>query len=132
MIKIGINGFGRIGRMVLRAGWKDKKINFVAINDLTDTKNLAYLLKYDSVHGRFNEKVSYTKDSLIIGKKKIKVYAEKEPANLPWEKHKVGVVVESTGRFRTKKLFFLQLVKKETFRCMFMELTIRNIRNPKK
>ena len=93
MVNVAINGFGRIGRMVLRAGWKDKKINFVAINDLTDTKNLAYLLQYDSVHGVFEEKVSYTKDSLIIGKKKIRVYAEKEPANLPWKKHQVNVVV---------------------------------------
>jgi len=109
MINVAINGFGRIGRMVLRAGWKDKKINFVAINDLTDTKNLAYLLQYDSVHGVFEEKVSYTKDSLIIGKKKIKIYAEKEPGKLPWKKHKVNVVVESTGRFRTKELCQLHL-----------------------
>jgi len=109
MVNVAINGFGRIGRMVLRAGWNDKKINFVAINDLTDTKNLAYLLQYDSVHGKFDQKISYTKDSLIIGKKKIKIYAEKDPASLPWKKHKVDVVVESTGRFRTNELCQLHL-----------------------
>ena len=77
VINVAINGFGRIGRMVLRAGWNDKNINFVAVNDLTDTKTLAHLLKYDSVHGAFPEMVSSDKDSLIIGKKKVKVFAEK-------------------------------------------------------
>jgi len=81
MINVAINGFGRIGRMVLRAGWKDKKINVVAINDLTDTKTLAYLLKYDSVHGTFTEKVSSTKEGIIVGNKKIKVFP-KEILNL--------------------------------------------------
>lgn len=109
MINVAINGFGRIGRMVLRAGWNDKKINFVAVNDLTSPENLAYLLKYDSVHGTFPEKVSSTKDSLIIGKKKIPVYAEKDPVGLPWKKHKVDVVVESTGFFLTGKLAHLHL-----------------------
>ena len=101
MINVAINGFGRIGRMVLRAGWNDKKINFVAINDLTDTKTLAHLLKYDSTHGTLQENISHTKDSIIIGKKKILVFAEKEPEKLPWKNLKVDVIVESTGIFRT-------------------------------
>ncbi|PIN76565.1 type I glyceraldehyde-3-phosphate dehydrogenase [Candidatus Woesearchaeota archaeon CG10_big_fil_rev_8_21_14_0_10_36_11] len=100
MINVAINGFGRIGRMVFRAGYKDKKINFVAINDLTDTKNLAHLLQYDSVHGPLLERVTYTKNSLIIGNKKVHVFAEKDPTCLPWKKYNVDVVVESTGLFR--------------------------------
>jgi glyceraldehyde 3-phosphate dehydrogenase len=99
MINVSINGFGRIGRMIFRAGLKDKKINFIAINDLTDTKTLAYLLKHDSTHGNLSEKVSYTKDSIIVGKKKIRVFAEKEPRNLPWKKLKIDVVIEATGFF---------------------------------
>jgi len=104
MINVAINGFGRIGRMVLRAGWNDKKINFVAVNDLTDAKTLAHLLKYDSVHGIFQADVSCTKDSLIIDKKKIRVLAEKDLANLPWKELKVDVVVESTGFYLTREL----------------------------
>ncbi len=99
MINVAINGFGRIGRMVLRAAWNDKKINIVAVNDLTDNKTLAHLLRYDSVHGIFQENVSYDNSHLIIGKKKIQVLAEKEPNKLPWKKLKIDVVVESTGRF---------------------------------
>lgn len=101
MINVAINGFGRIGRLVLKAGMNDKNINFVAINDLTDTKTLAHLLLYDSVHGKFPYPVKSTKDSLIVKKKKIKVFAEKEPEKLPWKKLKIDVVVESTGIFRT-------------------------------
>ena len=103
-MRIAINGFGRIGRMVLRAGIKDKSINFVGINDLTDTKTLANLLKYDSVHGRFDAKVSHTKNSLIINKKEIPVFAEKDPENLPWKSLKVDIAIESTGFFRTYEL----------------------------
>ncbi|HIH11755.1 TPA: type I glyceraldehyde-3-phosphate dehydrogenase [Candidatus Woesearchaeota archaeon] len=99
MINVAINGFGRIGRMVLRAGWNDKSLNFVAVNDVTNTKTLAHLLKYDSVHGLFNEEVSYTADSLVIGKRKVKVLAQTDPAILPWKELKVDVVIESTGRF---------------------------------
>lgn len=109
MINVAINGFGRIGRMVFRAGMKDKKINFIAINDLTSTENLAYLLKYDSVHGKLNEPVNHTKNSLIVGKKKIKVFAEKDPTQLPWKELKIDVVVESTGFFLTKELASLHL-----------------------
>ncbi len=103
-INVAINGFGRIGRMVLRAGWNDKKINFVAVNDLTDTKTLAHLLKYDSVHGIFPENVSYNEKEIIVGKRKILVFAETDPAKLPWSKLKIDVVVESTGRFLTTEL----------------------------
>ncbi len=104
MINVAINGFGRIGRMVFRAGYKDKKINFVALNDLTSPENLAYLLKYDSVYGKLPEEVSPAKDAIIVGKKKIPVFAEKDPAKLPWKRLKVDVVVESTGFFLTKEL----------------------------
>ncbi|MFH0701673.1 MAG: type I glyceraldehyde-3-phosphate dehydrogenase [Candidatus Woesearchaeota archaeon] len=101
-INVAINGFGRIGRMVFRAGYQDKNIHFVAINDLTDTKTLAHLLKYDSVHGIFPEEVTFTKEAIVVGKKKIPVFAEKEPEKLPWKKLNVDVVVESTGFFLTK------------------------------
>ncbi|MBT4539147.1 type I glyceraldehyde-3-phosphate dehydrogenase [Candidatus Woesearchaeota archaeon] len=100
MVRIAINGFGRIGRLVYRIAHNDKKINVVAINDLTDTKTLAQLLQFDSVHGKFPENVRATKDSLIIGKKKIPVISEKDPSKLLWKQFKVDVVVESTGRFR--------------------------------
>ncbi|MBS3123465.1 type I glyceraldehyde-3-phosphate dehydrogenase [Candidatus Woesearchaeota archaeon] len=99
MINVAINGFGRIGRMILRAGWNERKINFVAINDLTDTKTLAHLLKHDSLQGSFKEEVGFTEDSLIISRKKIRVLAEKDPTKLPWKDLKVDLVIESTGRF---------------------------------
>jgi glyceraldehyde 3-phosphate dehydrogenase len=102
MVRVAINGFGRIGRMVLRAGLNEKNIEFVAINDLTDTKTLAHLLKYDSVHGIFKGKVKATQNALMVDGKKIQVVSEKEPEKLPWEKLKVDVVVESTGRFTEK------------------------------
>jgi len=103
-IKVAINGFGRIGRMVLKAGLKDPKIEFVAINDLTDNKTLAHLFKYDTVHGIFPGEVKATENELIINGKKIKAFAEKEPEKLPWKKLKIDVVVESTGFFRTNVL----------------------------
>jgi len=104
MINVAINGFGRIGRNIFRAAYKDKKINFVAVNDLTDPSCLAYLLKYDSAHGKFQEEITSTKDSLKIGNKTLKVFAEKDPAKLPWKKLKIDVVIESTGFFLTKEL----------------------------
>jgi len=103
MINVAINGFGRIGRMVLKAGLNDKKINFVAINDLTPIETLAYLLQHDSVHGRYTKKVSFKGNNLIINGKSIPVYAEKDPAKLPWKKNKVDVVAECTGRFTDVK-----------------------------
>ncbi len=99
MINVAINGFGRIGRMVFRAGYHDKNINFVAVNDLTDNRTLAHLLKYDSVHGVLPEEVGFTDGSLVVGKKNVKVLSEKDPLKLPWKSMKIDVVVESTGHF---------------------------------
>lgn len=103
MIKVAINGLGRIGRMVLRAGLYHSELEFVACNDLTDIKTLAHLFKYDSVHGVFGGNVSYDEEGLIIEGKKIKVFAQKEPKNLPWKDLGVDVVIESTGFFTTKE-----------------------------
>ncbi|GAM11068.1 glyceraldehyde-3-phosphate dehydrogenase [Geobacter sp. OR-1] len=98
-MRIAINGFGRIGRMVFRAALKEKSIEVVAINDLTDAKTLAHLLKYDSVHGTFAAKVEVKDDAIVVNGKAIKIYKEKDPAALPWKKEKVDVVLESTGLF---------------------------------
>ncbi len=98
-IKVGINGFGRIGRNVLRTALKDPGLEFVAVNDLTDPKTLAHLLKYDSVLGNLPNKVSAGADSITIDGKVIKVFKEKDPAALPWESVGAQVVIESTGRF---------------------------------
>jgi len=98
-IKVGINGFGRIGRNVLRASLNDPNIEFVAVNDLTDPKTLAHLLKYDSVLGNLDNNVSAGADSITVDNKTFKVFAEKDPAKLPWESVGAQVVVESTGRF---------------------------------
>ncbi|TKC15266.1 type I glyceraldehyde-3-phosphate dehydrogenase [Robertmurraya kyonggiensis] len=102
-VKIGINGFGRIGRNVLRAALRNPNVEVVAVNDLTDANMLAHLLKYDSVHGILNEEVSVDGDSLVVGGKKIKVIAERDPAQLGWGNLGVEVVVESTGRFTDRK-----------------------------
>jgi glyceraldehyde 3-phosphate dehydrogenase len=101
MINVAINGFGRIGRAIFRAGWDDKKINFVAVNDLMDTKQIAYLLQYDSVYGQFKHKIGFTKNSLKIGNKTIKVFNSKDPQELPWKELKIDVVIESSGLFLT-------------------------------
>jgi glyceraldehyde 3-phosphate dehydrogenase len=98
-IKVGINGFGRIGRNVLRTALNDSNIEFVAVNDLTDPKTLAHLLKYDSVLGNLKNDISAGTDSISIDGRTIKVFAEKDPAKLPWESVGAQVVVESTGRF---------------------------------
>ena len=98
-IKVGINGFGRIGRNVLRASLKDSNLDFVAVNDLTDPKTLAHLLKYDSVLGNLPNQVSAGSDSITVDGKTIKVFKEKDPAALPWESVGAQVVIESTGRF---------------------------------
>jgi glyceraldehyde 3-phosphate dehydrogenase len=99
-IRVGINGFGRIGRQVVRAAKeRGAAIDFVAVNDLTDTKTLAHLFKYDSVHGRFDGDVTFDADSISINGDRIKVLKEKDPALLPWKDLKAAVVLESTGRF---------------------------------
>jgi len=102
-IKVAINGFGRIGRLTLRALLAYDNVEIVALNDLSDAKTLAHLLKYDSVHGRFPGTVSAEEDSIIVNGKKLKVYAEKDPAMLPWKDLGVDVVVEATGVFRKRE-----------------------------
>ena len=99
MANIAINGFGRIGRQFFRAAFGDKDFDIVAVNDLTDTMTLAYLLKYDSVYGRYGKAIEAKKDSLVVDGEEIKVFAEKDPANLPWQSLGIDVVVESTGFF---------------------------------
>ena len=104
MTKVAINGFGRIGRLVLRAILTNHpELSVVAINDLTDAKTLAYLLKYDSVHKIFAGEVSHTEDSIVVDGKKIHVSAEKDPEALPWKKLGVEYVIESTGVFNTRE-----------------------------
>jgi glyceraldehyde 3-phosphate dehydrogenase len=99
-IKVGINGFGRIGRQVLRAAKEQgAAIDFVAVNDLTDTKTLAHLFKHDSVHGAFDGTVSYDENSITVNGDKIRIFKEKDPANLPWKDLGVDIVLESTGKF---------------------------------
>lgn len=100
MTRIAINGFGRIGRGVFKAGFEKKGFEVVGINDLTDTKTLAFLLSHDTAYGQWNVPVSFTKDELIVDGKHIPVFAEKDPAALPWGKLKTDVVLECTGRFR--------------------------------
>lgn len=99
MKRIAINGFGRIGRLFFRNVLNDKDLNVVAINDLTDPKTLAQLLKYDSVYRLLNAKISYDDKNIIVNGKKIPIFAEKEPEMLPWKKLKVDLVVECTGKF---------------------------------
>jgi glyceraldehyde 3-phosphate dehydrogenase len=102
-IRVAINGFGRIGRLVFKASQNDPEVEIVAINDLTDAKTLAHLLKYDSVHGRYPVPVSAEGDILVAGKHKVKVFAVKDPAALPWKDLNVDVVVESTGVFTKRE-----------------------------
>jgi len=98
-IKVGINGFGRIGRNAFRAALGNPDVEIIAVNDLTDAATLAHLLKYDSVHGKLNAEVKVEKDTIVVNGKAIKVLAERDPALLPWGTLGVQVVVESTGRF---------------------------------
>lgn len=102
MTKVAINGFGRIGRLGFKVLLEKSNVEVVAINDLTDTKTLAHLLKYDSVHGRFDGTVEVTEDGFIVNGKAIKVTAERDPANLPWAELGINTVLESTGFFVDK------------------------------
>ena len=102
-IQVAINGFGRIGRLTLKAALKKENIEIVAVNDLTDSKTLAHLLKYDSVHGKFPGEVSSEGNDLVVNGRKIKVYSERDPAGLPWKELGIDVVVESTGVFRDRE-----------------------------
>src|SRR5665647_1089601 len=110
-IRVGINGFGRIGRNMLRASWNDPAIEYVAVNDITDAKTLAHLLKYDTVLGTFKEDVRATEDSVVVNGKKIRVLAEKEVGKLPWKDLGVSVVIESTGKY-TKRPDAIQHIEK--------------------
>ena len=101
-IRVGINGFGRIGRNVLRASLDKKELEFVAVNDLTDAKTLAHLLTYDSVHGRFEAQIEAGEDFITVDGKKMGITAIRDPGELPWKDLGVDVVVESTGRFRDR------------------------------
>ena len=101
-IRVGINGFGRIGRLVMRAAQSRQDIEIVGINDLLDPDYIAYLLKYDSTHGIFDADVSVDNGHLIVNGKKIRVTSERDPAQLNWSEIDADVVVESTGLFLTK------------------------------
>jgi glyceraldehyde 3-phosphate dehydrogenase len=101
-VKVAINGFGRIGRLVFRQIHNMEGIDVVAVNDLTSPAVLAHLLKYDSAQGRFNEEVKSTENSIIVNGNEIRIYAQKDPAQIPWGSHNVDVVIESTGFFTDK------------------------------
>jgi glyceraldehyde 3-phosphate dehydrogenase len=109
MVKVGINGFGRIGRNVFRASFSNPDVEIVAINDLTDVNTLAHLLKYDTTHGRFNGTVEAAEGALIVNGKEVKVFAERNPENLPWGANGVEIVVESTGIFTARDKAALHL-----------------------
>src|SRR5947208_2111649 len=101
-IKVAINGFGRIGRLVFRQIYNMEGIEVVAINDLTTPAVLAHLLKYDSAHGKFDGEVKSTENSIVVNGEEVKIYAQKDPAQIPWGSHEVDVVIESTGFFTDK------------------------------
>ncbi|PZD95180.1 type I glyceraldehyde-3-phosphate dehydrogenase [Paenibacillus sambharensis] len=109
MVKVGINGFGRIGRNVFRAALNNPDVQVVAVNDLTDTKTLAHLLKYDTTHGVLDATVEAKEGALIVNGTEIKVFAERDPGNLPWGQQGVEIVVESTGIFTAKEKAELHL-----------------------
>jgi len=111
MANYAINGFGRIGRNVLRAMTQKQVERVRAINDLTDTKTLAHLLKWDSVHGKFDGEIDYDDENIIVRGHKIKILKERDPANLPWKKLGVDVVLESTGFFTSREKAELHLSK---------------------
>jgi len=102
-VKVGINGFGRIGRNVFRAALQDKNIDFVAVNDITDANTLAHLLKYDSVHGILKEEVKVKGEVIEVAGREVKVLTKRDPADLPWKDLGVDIVIESTGLFRDKE-----------------------------
>jgi glyceraldehyde 3-phosphate dehydrogenase len=108
-LRVAINGFGRIGRMVFRSALREEGIEIVAINDLTSAATLAHLLKYDSVHGPFNAKVEANGDELVVNGKAIKILAVRNPEELPWKQYKVDVVLESTGLFTAREKAELHL-----------------------
>src|SRR3989338_1951399 len=102
MVTVGINGFGRIGRLVLRAALEESNINVVAVNDLGDINTMAHLFRYDSVHGKFNGTVQVQGNDIVINNKKVRYTSEKDPTHLPWKELNVDIVVESTGIFTSE------------------------------
>lgn len=102
-VRVGINGFGRIGRVTARIIQKCKDIELVAINDLTDARTLSHLFKYDSVHGKYDGEISYTENEIVIDGRPVRVFAQKDPQNIPWKEVNVDIVVESTGHFLDKE-----------------------------
>jgi glyceraldehyde 3-phosphate dehydrogenase len=102
-VKVGINGFGRIGRNVFRAMLNHPELEVVAVNDLTDAKTLAHLLKYDSVHGRLQAEVEVSERGFRVNGREVAVLAERDPAAIPWDDHGVEIVIESTGRFTKRE-----------------------------
>ncbi len=102
-VRVGINGFGRIGRNVLRASLRENNVDFVAVNDVTDARSLAHLLKYDSIHGVLKEEVEVNDDTMRVAGREIKVLRIKEPSDLPWKELGVEIVVEATGLFRDRE-----------------------------
>ena len=139
MIKIGINGFGRIGRMVFRSAIQSKSFKVVGINDLYDIDYLAYLLKYDSTHSRIKSEIKIDGNYLIVDENKIKVTSKRDPNQINWTSVEAEYIVESTGKFLNKELAskhlksgrkrsFYQLPQKIKSQCLFLVLTTRNIR----
>lgn len=117
--KIGINGFGRIGRLFFRLAWKNPELEIVAINDLTDPKVTAHLLKYDSVYRKFQGTIEAKENSIVVDGKEIPVYAHRDPTDIPWEKHGVEIVYESTGFFRKREGYSKHL-KHDGVRLVFI------------
>ncbi|MEG2321964.1 MAG: type I glyceraldehyde-3-phosphate dehydrogenase [Bacilli bacterium] len=109
MIKVAINGFGRIGRLVFKIMANDPNFEIVAINDLTDSEQLAYLLKYDSNHRNYNKKITFDDNNIIIDNKKIKIFKETDPLNLPWKELEIDEVFECTGKFIEEEKAFLHI-----------------------
>ncbi|MCS7244749.1 MAG: type I glyceraldehyde-3-phosphate dehydrogenase [candidate division WOR-3 bacterium] len=103
MIKVGINGFGRIGREVFKIAQSSKNLEIVAINDITDAKTLAHLLKYDSIYGIYKADINYEGNELIVDGKRIKVYSFQNPSDIPWQEHNIEIVVEASGKFTDKE-----------------------------
>src|SRR5678809_421161 len=122
-VRVAINGFGRIGRLVYRQIYKMDGIDVVAINDLTSPKVLAHLLKYDSAQGRFDQDVKSTENSIVVNGDDIKIYAQKDPAQIPWKDHQVDVVLECTGFF-TDTVSYTHLRAHETGRNLVCRLLL--------
>ena len=125
-VNIGINGFGRIGRLVFRRLLQKDGFNVVAINDITDAKTLAYLLKYDSIHGKYQKKVTAEGDCIVVDGKGFKILAEKDPSKLPWKELGADLVVEGTGIFTNREKLELH-----THAAPFVRRSVRRCSRPR-